>query len=284
LEVLLTAQGSDPDGDVLTYRWDFGDGSAPASGRTARHTYARNGVYEATVTATDRSGATGTDTVEITVGNPGGGQPPTVQVAADRTTGAAPLRVNFSAAGSDPDGDAIMYTWAFGDGGTAGGQRPTHTYTAPGTYTATVTVTDAGGQTGTASVTITVTGALQIAGAQQEQSAAAAGGALRMLSQPSLGSFRKRGLKVAATCAADGDAAVGLWASRKAARSLGLRSRGLGRKRFACAAGKTVQVRLKPSRKVRRALRSERPASLRVTVALAMRDGAPLKRTLKLER
>ena len=123
------------------------------------------------MTATDRAGATDTATVDVTVGNPAGGQPPTVQVAADRTTGAAPLKVSFSAAGSDPDGDAIMYTWNFGDGATAGGPKVTHTYTGPGSYTATVTVTDAGGKTGSATVTITVTDALQVAGQQQSSSA-----------------------------------------------------------------------------------------------------------------
>ena len=261
LEVLLTAQGSDPDGDVLTYRWDFGDGSAPVSGRVARHTYTKNGTFTATVTATDRAGATGTATVAVTVGNPSGGQAPTVQVAADRTSGGAPLRVGFSAAGRDPDGDAIMYTWEFGDGATAGGPNVTHTYTAPGSYTAKVTVTDAGGKTGSATVTITVAAALRAAGREAQSPSAspapaAAAGTVRALSVPSLRSFRKHGVTLAATCADSGEAAVGLWASRAAARRLGLASRGLGRAQLRCETGRTLQVRLRPAKAVRRALRA----------------------------
>ena len=283
LDVRLTAQGSDPDGDTLTYAWEFGDGSAPVSGRTARHVYVRNGVFTARVTVTDRAGLTGTDEVAITVGDPAGGQAPTVQAAADPGSGAAPLKVNFSAAGSDPDGDAITYVWDFGDGGQAGGTHVSHTYATPGTYAAKVTVTDVGGKTGTATVMVTVSGAVQ-AGRRARRRAGLAKGALRAVSVPSLAAFRARGLKVAATCAASGRAAVGLWASRKAARRLALKSRGLGRSQFDCTAGKTLQLTIRPSRKVRKAIRIARPKSLKLTVALALEGGAPLTRTLNLKR
>jgi len=45
----------------------------------------------------------------------------------------------------DPDGDALTYAWDLGDGSTATGAQPTHTYAADGTYTVTLTVTDARG-------------------------------------------------------------------------------------------------------------------------------------------
>jgi len=282
LAVRFTANGSDPDGGALTYRWEFGDGTS-ASGRTARHTYTRNGVYTAKVTVTDRGGLTGSDEVTVTVGNPSGGQPPTVQAAADPVTGTAPLKVNFSAAGSDPDGDAFTYAWAFGDGGAAGAAKVSHTYAAPGTYQAVVTVTDVGGKSSSASVTVTVTAAVAPQGVAGGAPDAAAGG-LRALSTPSLAGFRKRGVRVAATCAGNGDAAVGLWASKRTARRLGLSDRGMGRARLVCEAGKTVQVRLKPGRAVRRAIRSKRPRSLEVTVALALVGGDPVTRALTIRR
>jgi PKD repeat protein len=67
LNVSFSATGSDPDGDALTYVYDFGDGSKTAKGRTASHKYGKAGVYTAKVTVTDTSGATGTAEVQITV-------------------------------------------------------------------------------------------------------------------------------------------------------------------------------------------------------------------------
>ncbi|GFM95377.1 glycosyl hydrolase [Streptomyces fulvorobeus] len=86
-----------------------------------------------------------------------GGRAPLAQAAADRTSGKAPLAVQFSSAGSsDPDGDPLSYAWKFGDGSTSTAANPSHTYTANGRYTAEVTVSDGTGRSGTASVTITV--------------------------------------------------------------------------------------------------------------------------------
>ena len=71
--------------------------------------------------------------------------------AGDVTTGQA---VEFAAAATDADGDALTYAWEFGDGGTSSAQNPSHTYTAAGTYSAKVTVSD--GKGGTASRTLAV--------------------------------------------------------------------------------------------------------------------------------
>ena len=84
-------------------------------------------------------------------------RPPVAVASATPNTGAAPLVVAFTAAGSsDLDGSIVAYAWDFGDGGSATGAAVTHTYSAAGSFTATLTVTDDSGRTGTADVTVRV--------------------------------------------------------------------------------------------------------------------------------
>ncbi|MEU0342499.1 PQQ-dependent sugar dehydrogenase [Streptomyces bobili] len=85
------------------------------------------------------------------------GHSPVAQAAADRTSGQAPLRVSFSSDGTtDQDGDALTYSWDFGDGSTSTSTDPTHRYRKNGTYTATLTAKDPSGRTGSASVQVVV--------------------------------------------------------------------------------------------------------------------------------
>jgi PKD repeat protein len=63
---------NDPDGTIISYEWDFGDGYT-GSGETSSHTYATDGTYAVTLTVTDNDFATGTDQQDITVSNGGGG-------------------------------------------------------------------------------------------------------------------------------------------------------------------------------------------------------------------
>lgn len=53
-------------GNVMRYQWNFGDQSEN-DGQTVTHVYTTPGVYTATLTVTDVSGATNTSTVTITV-------------------------------------------------------------------------------------------------------------------------------------------------------------------------------------------------------------------------
>ena len=69
--------------------------------------------------------------------------PPVIEsIAADPSSGDAPLEVDLSVTASDPDGDELSYEWDFGDGETSTEEDPTHTYNDPGTYEAEVTVSD----------------------------------------------------------------------------------------------------------------------------------------------
>jgi PKD repeat protein len=66
------------------------------------------------------------------------------------------LECSFINSSSDPDGDAVTYSWDFGDGATSAVESPTHTYSAGGDYTVVLTASD-GELFDTASETLTVT-------------------------------------------------------------------------------------------------------------------------------
>jgi PKD repeat protein len=99
--------------------------------------------------------ATGADGEGGTTGDTTGGtpppsplnQPPLAGFSATPRLGPAPLRVGFSDASHDPDGDPLSRRWSFGDGSArSGGKSPSHTYDEPGRYTVTLTVSDPKGK------------------------------------------------------------------------------------------------------------------------------------------
>lgn len=56
----------DPDGTIVRYHWDFGDGSR-ASGQVAKHTYSRWGTFSVGLTVLDNSGASGSKVRNIEI-------------------------------------------------------------------------------------------------------------------------------------------------------------------------------------------------------------------------
>ncbi len=54
--VFSAARSHDPDGEIVEYRWDFGDGST-ARGETVAHSYLKPGTYEVCLTVVDDDGA-----------------------------------------------------------------------------------------------------------------------------------------------------------------------------------------------------------------------------------
>jgi PKD repeat protein len=63
------ATSSDPDGQALTYDWDFGDGSAHGTGATPSHMYADNGSYTVSLTVNDGAGGSDTRTTTASIAN-----------------------------------------------------------------------------------------------------------------------------------------------------------------------------------------------------------------------
>jgi PKD repeat protein len=141
---------SDPDGSIVSYDWDFGDGSN-GSGVRPTHAYASKGTYNVSLTVTDDSNAV--DSSQTTVSVEPGNQSPTADPAGPYTANAGESLTLDGTGSSDPDGDINSYAWDFGDGSTGTGVNPYHTYDTAGTYNVSLTVTDSGGLNATSVTT-----------------------------------------------------------------------------------------------------------------------------------
>ena len=148
----------DPDGTIASYAWDFDDdGQTDATGETVTHAYDSSGTYTATLTVTDDDGATATTQQEVVVSAPPENLDPTASFTYAPSNPTTADQVTFDAsASSDSDGSIAGYQWEFGDGTTATGATPAHTYDSSGTYTVALTVTDDDGATSTETMDVTV--------------------------------------------------------------------------------------------------------------------------------
>ncbi|MGA9751936.1 MAG: PKD domain-containing protein [Acidobacteriota bacterium] len=133
-----------------SYDWKFGDSTPHSSDLSPSHTYSTPGSFAAQLTVTDVLGGV-VEAAPLTVAV---APPLSLACGASPSGGAAPLPVTFSAAATGGSG-SYAYTWSFGDGASSSQQNPSHTYTAAGSYGASVTVTS-GAQSASCSKTITV--------------------------------------------------------------------------------------------------------------------------------
>jgi len=143
----------DPDGSIVSYFWDFGDGTN-ATGVVVEHAYSENGTYTVTLTVTDDDGARSSSTSsKLILWN----DPPVASFTESAETVYTGESIIFNASSSyDPDGSIVSYFWDFGDGSNATGVVVEHAYSDDGNYTVTLTVTDDKGAEGTATSTKTI--------------------------------------------------------------------------------------------------------------------------------
>jgi len=143
----------DPDGTIVSYSWDFGDGSS-GSGRIVPHIYTTEATRTATLSVKDNNGLEGKSSQEIKISFTA-----IAQFTANPRKGEVPLKVSFDASESEPsdvNGKITSYAWDFGDGTSDSGEKVTHTYTKTGRFTASLKVTDDKAKTNSASTNISV--------------------------------------------------------------------------------------------------------------------------------
>ena len=128
---------SDPDGTILSYSWDFGDGFV-GEGVATTHAYAVPGTYTATLTVVDNEMNSARTSRSVSVN-----APPVASFSMNPARAFIGVTVAFDgAASTDPESSITLYSWDFGDGATATGPVVTHAYERRGVFTVTLTVVD----------------------------------------------------------------------------------------------------------------------------------------------
>jgi PKD repeat protein len=156
-DVLFDGSASTDDEQIVSYVWNFGDGSM-GSGQRVQHDYAIAGNFNVTLTVTDNRG--GTDTSAPQAVSVGANTAPTARFTFSPTAIKVGTSVSFNAAQSTAalGRNIVAWDWDFGDGTPHGsGETPFHTYAAAGSYTVTLVVTDSAGQKNATALTITIT-------------------------------------------------------------------------------------------------------------------------------
>lgn len=115
-EIAFTASST---GTGVTLTWNFGDGSAVATGANPKHKFAKTGRYTVTLTAVDASGKTGQTTLAIDIGNTA----PTVMLTIVTNTVRAGEPFKVEGQFTDPGtAGTFNVNWDFGDGTARSGQ------------------------------------------------------------------------------------------------------------------------------------------------------------------
>lgn len=163
--VTFDGSGSyDPDGDTLTYSWDFGDGTQ-GTGVNPTHVYAdnlpSNAPYTVTLTVDDGHGFQTSATMLVTVLNVA----PTVGISGP-SDGVRGQERTFTFTATDPSpvdqSAGFQYAINWGDGSTQTVSGPasiqlTHVFTASGAYQVTATATDKDGGTSVSPASANIT-------------------------------------------------------------------------------------------------------------------------------
>lgn len=132
----------DPDGAIISYAWDFGDGNK-GNGVTARHKYEKGGEYRVILTVKDNTTLSNNTSVDTTFALINFTPEPSISFKEVVCIG-EPVAFSAGVTG-DKDGDALSYEWDLGDGFKSTEASLSHIFTYPGVYNITLVVDDGKG-------------------------------------------------------------------------------------------------------------------------------------------
>lgn len=158
--VSAKAVASDPDNDVLTYKWTATGGTIDGSGAEVHWntTGLAEGKYTITVTADDSHGGTASASADLIIEKKPN-TAPTITCAASPATITVGQRTSIASNASDVDNDTLTYSYQASGGrvtGTGANVQFDSTGVAPGSYTITCHVSDGNGGETDATTQVTV--------------------------------------------------------------------------------------------------------------------------------
>lgn len=153
LTINFDASGSTyQDGQITSYKWDFGDGTQPKLGAAKiSHKYTSIGTFNVSVEVIGSDNSSSKANITITVRE----IPLQACFVSVFENGKAPLETSFDPGCST--GTIANYSWNFGDGGTSSSVKPTHVFNQPGEYRTVLEVSDSENTVSKAELFITVT-------------------------------------------------------------------------------------------------------------------------------
>jgi len=167
--VQLSGNGTDEDGTVVSYEWTnisgLGSTIVDKSSAATKVTGLAPGTYRFELIVTDDKGATGKDTVNVTVkaahATNSVNKAPVANAGADKSITLPTNSIQLSGSGSDSDGTVVSYSWTKISGPASNITDSSLATTkvtglAQGTYRFELTVTDDKGATGKDTVRVTV--------------------------------------------------------------------------------------------------------------------------------
>lgn len=144
---------SDADGAIISYLWDFGDGTTSEE-VSPSHTFAGPGPHTVILTVIDDGGKPAASVRLVVPGD----HPPLASFVPSLLTAEAPATIGFDgSASSDTEGPLFSFDWNFGDGGSAIGDVVEHEFIEAGVFDVTLIVTDSALQTHSVTTQVEIT-------------------------------------------------------------------------------------------------------------------------------